>query len=54
MAAFNRDANPSMNSPVNAFMTDVVGYDNVVNKKASKVQRRHRVRQQADDQADAG
>jgi peptide/nickel transport system substrate-binding protein len=37
VAAFNRDANPSMNSPVNAFMTDVVGYDNVVNKKASKV-----------------
>src|SRR6516165_206113 len=39
VAAFNRDANPSMNSPVNAFMTDVVGYDNVVNKKASKVSR---------------
>jgi ABC-type oligopeptide transport system substrate-binding subunit len=37
VAAFNRDANPSMNSPVNAFMTGVVGYDNVVNKKASKV-----------------
>ncbi len=37
VAAFNRDANPSMNSPVNAFMSDVVGYDNVVNKKASKV-----------------
>jgi peptide/nickel transport system substrate-binding protein len=37
VAAFNRDANPSMNSPVNAFMSDVVGYDNVVNKKASTV-----------------
>ena len=37
VAAFNRDANPAMNSPVNAFMTDVVGYDNVVNKKASTV-----------------
>jgi len=37
VAAFNRDANPSMNSPVNAFMSDVIGYDNVVNKKASKV-----------------
>ncbi|HEX6763623.1 MAG TPA: ABC transporter substrate-binding protein [Gaiellaceae bacterium] len=36
-AAFNRDANPSMNSPVNAFMSNVVGYDNVVNKKATKV-----------------
>jgi ABC-type oligopeptide transport system substrate-binding subunit len=37
VAAFNRDANPSMNSPVNAFMTGVVGYNNVVNKKAAKV-----------------
>ena len=37
VAAFNRDANPSMNSPVNAFMGGVIGYDNVVNKKASKV-----------------
>lgn len=36
-AAMNRDANPSMNSPVNAFMSDVVGWDNVVNKKASSI-----------------
>ena len=35
--AMNRDANPSMNSPVNAFMSDVVGWDNVVNKKATKI-----------------
>lgn len=37
VAAANRDANPSMNSPVNAFMSDVVGWDNVVNKKATKI-----------------
>jgi peptide/nickel transport system substrate-binding protein len=36
-AAMNRDANPAMNSPVNAFMSDVVGWDNVVNKKASSI-----------------
>jgi ABC-type oligopeptide transport system substrate-binding subunit len=36
-AAMNRDANPSMNSPVSAFMTDVVGWNNVVNKKASTI-----------------
>ncbi|HUK96568.1 MAG TPA: ABC transporter substrate-binding protein [Gaiellaceae bacterium] len=36
-AAFNRDANPAMESPVDAFMGDVVGYDNVVDKKASTV-----------------
>jgi len=36
-AAMNRDANPSMNSPVNAFMSSVVGWDNVVNKKASTI-----------------
>ncbi len=37
VAAMNRDANPSMNSPVSAFMSDVVGWDNVVNKKAAKI-----------------
>ncbi len=37
VAAMNRDANPSMNSPVSAFMSEVVGWDNVVNKKASKI-----------------
>jgi peptide/nickel transport system substrate-binding protein len=36
-AAMQRDANPSMNSPVNAFMSDVVGWDNVVNKKATNI-----------------
>jgi peptide/nickel transport system substrate-binding protein len=36
-AAFDRDANPSMQSPVGAFMTDVVGWDAVANKKATKV-----------------
>jgi ABC-type oligopeptide transport system substrate-binding subunit len=36
-AAMNRDANPSMNSPVNAFMGSVVGWNNVVNKKASTI-----------------
>ena len=33
VAAFNRDANPAMQSPVNSFMGDVVGYTNVVDKK---------------------
>ena len=37
VAAFNRDANPSMQSPVNSFMGDVVGYNDVVDKKASTV-----------------
>jgi len=37
VAAMNRDANPSMNSPVSAFMSDVVGWNDVVNKKASKI-----------------
>src|SRR5579862_1411375 len=36
-AAMNRDANPSMNSPVSAFMGDVVGWNDVVNKKAAKI-----------------
>jgi peptide/nickel transport system substrate-binding protein len=36
-AAMQRDASPSMNSPVNAFMSDVVGWDNVVNKKATNI-----------------
>jgi len=36
-AAMNRDANPKMNSPVDAFMTDVVGWNDVVNKKATKI-----------------
>jgi peptide/nickel transport system substrate-binding protein len=35
--AFNRDANPTMQSPVTPFVEDIVGWDNVVNKKASKV-----------------
>lgn len=36
-AAMNRDANPSMNSPVSAFMGDVVGWNDVVNKKAASI-----------------
>ncbi|HEX6762636.1 MAG TPA: ABC transporter substrate-binding protein [Gaiellaceae bacterium] len=36
-AAMNRDANPKMNSPVNAFMTDVVGWNDVVDKKAKAI-----------------
>ena len=36
-AAINRDANPGMESPADAFMGDVVGYTNVVDKKASSV-----------------
>jgi peptide/nickel transport system substrate-binding protein len=36
-AAMNRDANPKMNSPVDAFMTDVVGWNDVVNKKAKTI-----------------
>ena len=36
-AAMNRDANPSMNSPVNGFMTDIVGWSAVNNKKAKKI-----------------
>jgi len=37
VAAMNRDANPSMNSPVNAFVTDIVGWNDVVNKKAKTI-----------------
>jgi peptide/nickel transport system substrate-binding protein len=36
-AAMDRDANPKMNSPVDAFMTDVVGWNDVVNKKATTI-----------------
>ncbi|HST25427.1 MAG TPA: ABC transporter substrate-binding protein [Gaiellaceae bacterium] len=36
-AAFDRDADPTMNSPVVAFLTDVVGLNNEVNKKAKSV-----------------
>jgi peptide/nickel transport system substrate-binding protein len=36
-AAMNRDANPRMNSPVDAFMGDVVGWSDVVNKKAKTI-----------------
>ncbi|HZT16642.1 MAG TPA: ABC transporter substrate-binding protein [Gaiellaceae bacterium] len=36
-AAMDRDANASMNSPVDAFMTDVAGWDAVVHKKAKSV-----------------
>ena len=35
--ALNRDANPTMNSPVDAFMGDVVGWDAVVDRKAKVV-----------------
>ncbi|HEX7083662.1 MAG TPA: ABC transporter substrate-binding protein [Gaiellaceae bacterium] len=35
--AFNRDANPAMQSPVIPFITDVVGVNDVVNKKAKAV-----------------
>jgi peptide/nickel transport system substrate-binding protein len=37
VAAMNRDANPKMNSPVNAFVSDIVGWNDVVNKKATKI-----------------
>jgi ABC-type oligopeptide transport system substrate-binding subunit len=37
VAAMNRDANPSMNSPVTAFVTDIVGWNDVVNKKAKTI-----------------
>jgi len=37
VAAMNRDANPSMNSPVDAFVTDIVGWNDVVNKKAKTI-----------------
>ncbi len=37
VAAMNRDANPKMNSPVNAFVADIVGWNDVVNKKATKI-----------------
>jgi peptide/nickel transport system substrate-binding protein len=37
VAAMNRDANPKMNSPVNAFVTDIVGWNDVVNKKAKTI-----------------
>ena len=37
VAAMNRDANPTMNSPVNAFVTDIVGWNDVVNKKAKTI-----------------
>ena len=37
VAAMNRDANPKMNSPVNAFAGDIVGWNDVVNKKATKI-----------------
>jgi peptide/nickel transport system substrate-binding protein len=37
VATMNRDANPSMNSPVNAFVTDIVGWNDVVNKKAKTI-----------------
>jgi len=37
VAAMNRDANPSMNSPVDAFVTDIVGWNEVVNKKAKTI-----------------
>jgi peptide/nickel transport system substrate-binding protein len=36
-AAMNRDANPKMNSPVNAFVGDIVGWNDVVNKKAKTI-----------------
>ena len=36
-AAMNRDANPTMNSPVNAFVGDIVGWTDVVNKKAKTI-----------------
>jgi ABC-type oligopeptide transport system substrate-binding subunit len=35
--AFNRDANPAMQSPVTPFVSDVVGWTAVVNKTAKKV-----------------
>jgi peptide/nickel transport system substrate-binding protein len=35
--AFNRDANPAMQSPVTPFVTDVKGWMDVVDKKASKL-----------------
>ncbi len=37
VAAMNRDANPKMNSPVNAFVGDIVGWNDVVNKKAKTI-----------------
>jgi peptide/nickel transport system substrate-binding protein len=36
-AAINRDADPTMNSPVVPFITDIVGLQNVVDKKAQSV-----------------
>ena len=33
----NRDANPKMNSPVDAFVGDIVGWNDVVNKKAKTI-----------------
>jgi peptide/nickel transport system substrate-binding protein len=36
-AAFDRDANPQMNSPVTAFVTDIVGWNAVINKRATSV-----------------
>jgi peptide/nickel transport system substrate-binding protein len=35
--AFNRDANPAMQSPVTPFVTDIVGWNAVVAKEAAKV-----------------
>jgi peptide/nickel transport system substrate-binding protein len=35
--AFNRDANPAMQSPVTPFVTDIVGWDAVVAKEAARV-----------------
>ena len=37
VAAMNRDANPKMNSPVDAFVGDIVGWNDVVNKKAKTI-----------------
>jgi ABC-type oligopeptide transport system substrate-binding subunit len=36
-AAFDRDADPTMNSPVAAFLDDVIGFNAVLNKKAKSV-----------------
>jgi ABC-type transport system substrate-binding protein len=35
--AINRDANPAMQSPVTPFVTDIKGFEDVVNKKAKTV-----------------
>ena len=52
-AAFDRDTTASMNSPVSAFMADVVGWNAELNKQASTVSGVAVERQQADDQTDS-